>query len=114
MKQTAQLFKALSDNTRLRILGLLLEGELCVCDLVAILDMPQSTVSRHLANLRNAGLVSDNRQGVWMHYRLADDATSIHQDIFDLLRKEFAGLPQVIADQKALRGYTSKKQATCR
>ncbi|RJQ47906.1 MAG: ArsR family transcriptional regulator [Gaiellales bacterium] len=114
MKQTAQLFKALSDDTRLRILGLLLEGELCVCDLVAILDMPQSTVSRHLAYLRNSGLVTDNRQGVWMHYRLADGETVLHQDIFDLLRKDLAGLPQVITDQKALREYMSKKQATCR
>lgn len=114
MKQTSQLFKALSDDTRLRILGLLLEGELCVCDLVTILDMPQSTVSRHLAYLRNSGLVSDNRQGVWMHYRLADGETTLHQDIFDLLRKDLAGLPQVMADQKALRGYMSKKQATCR
>lgn len=113
MKKTSQLFKALSDNTRLRILGLLLEGELCVCDLVAILGLPQSTVSRHLAYLRNSGLVSDNRQGVWMHYRLAVGETALHRDIFDLLRKDLAGLPQVLADQEALREHLPKKQATC-
>ncbi|HEX9779019.1 MAG TPA: metalloregulator ArsR/SmtB family transcription factor, partial [Geopsychrobacteraceae bacterium] len=59
MKTTTRLFKALSDETRLRILALLQAGELCVCDLMAILDLPQSTVSRHLAYLRNAGLVDD-------------------------------------------------------
>jgi DNA-binding transcriptional ArsR family regulator len=66
-------FKALADETRLRILALLVNGELCVCDLMAILDLPQSTVSRHLATLRNAGWVEDRRQGVWMYYRLSQD-----------------------------------------
>nr|HXK57067.1 metalloregulator ArsR/SmtB family transcription factor [Gammaproteobacteria bacterium] len=55
MKVIARLFKALSDETRLRILCLLLEGELCVCDIMAVLQLPQSTVSRHLAYLKNAG-----------------------------------------------------------
>ena len=64
MKTTAKLFKALSDETRLRILSLLTEGELCVCDLMEVLQLPQSTVSRHLAYLRNTGLVADRRQGV--------------------------------------------------
>lgn len=113
MKKTAQLFKALSDDTRLRIMGLLLQGELCVCDLVAILGLPQSTVSRHLAYLRNSGLVSDSRQGVWMHYRLADGRFPLQQDIFDLLRKDLAGLPQVLSDQKALRKHMPKKRASC-
>lgn len=113
MKKTAQLFKALSDDTRLRILGLLLEGELCVCDLVAILDLPQSTISRHLAYLRNSGLVSDSRQGVWMHYSLADGETDLHRDIFDLLRKDLAGLPQVLADQKSLRMHRPKNRVNC-
>ena len=63
MKTTAQFFKALSDETRLRILALLVCGELCVCDLMAVLDLPQSTVSRHLAYLRHAGLVEDRLAG---------------------------------------------------
>ena len=63
MKQAAKIFKALSDETRLRILALLSQRELCVCDLMAVLDLPQSTVSRHLAYLRNAGWVEDRRQG---------------------------------------------------
>lgn len=74
MKNEAQLFKALADETRLRVLALLLEGELCVCELIAALELPQSTVSRHLAYLRNSGWVTDRRQGVWMYYRLNDGA----------------------------------------
>lgn len=70
----ARLFQALSDPTRLRILGLLLAGELCVCDLHESLKLPQPKVSRHLSYLRRAGLVSTRREGLWIHYRLADTA----------------------------------------
>lgn len=78
MRETIKLLKALSDETRLRILAILGQGELCVCDLIAVLQMPQSTISRHLALLKSAGWVTDRRQGVWMHYRLADDNTPLH------------------------------------
>lgn len=67
------LCKALADDTRLRLAVLLFRyGELCVCDLVEALQLPQPTVSRHLAQLRNAGLVTDRREGQWVHYRLAE------------------------------------------
>ena len=65
------LFKALADATRLRILGLLLTGEVCVCDIHESLKIPQSKASRHLAYLRRAGLVDTRREGLWIHYRLA-------------------------------------------
>ena len=64
-------YAALADPTRLRILSLLSEEEICVCHLHASLDVPQPTASRHLAYLRKAGLVEARRDGVWMHYRLA-------------------------------------------
>ena len=64
-------YAALADATRLRILSLLGEEEICVCHIHASLDVPQPTASRHLAYLRNAGLVEARREGVWMHYRLA-------------------------------------------
>jgi ArsR family transcriptional regulator, arsenate/arsenite/antimonite-responsive transcriptional repressor len=63
-------FKALADRTRLRILGLLLAGEVCVCDIQDSLKSPQSKVSRHLAYLRRARLVETRREGLWIHYRL--------------------------------------------
>ncbi len=66
------LFKALADATRLRILGLLLTGEVCVCHIHDALTISQPKASRHLAYLRRARLVSARRAGTWMHYRLAD------------------------------------------
>ena len=64
-------YAALADPTRLRILSLLGDGEICVCHLHASLDVPQPTASRHLAYLRKSGLVEARRDGVWMHYKLA-------------------------------------------
>lgn len=68
----AQLLKALGDETRLRIVALLTQGELCVCSFQEILDAPQPAVSRHLAVLRAARVVATSRQGSWIYYRLAD------------------------------------------
>lgn len=70
MKQAVKLFKALGDPTRLRIVKLLEHGELCVCQLIAVLGMGQSRISRHLSILKEAGLILDDRKGKWVHYRL--------------------------------------------
>jgi ArsR family transcriptional regulator len=67
----ARLLKALADPTRLRVVAALAQGELCVCHLEAVLELPQPTVSRQLAILRAAGIVADRREGTWVHYRLA-------------------------------------------
>jgi ArsR family transcriptional regulator len=63
-------FQALGDSTRLRLLNLMGEQEVCVCYLVEILDAPQPKISRHLAYLRTAGIVTARREGKWMHYRI--------------------------------------------
>jgi len=63
-------FQALGDNTRLRLLNLMGEQEICVCYFVKILGSPQPKVSRHLAYLRSAGIVAARREGKWMHYRI--------------------------------------------
>lgn len=71
MKNNVQLFKTLADETRLRILMLLhTEGELCVCDIIAALLLPQSTVSRHLAYLKKSAMVCDRREGLWIYYSI--------------------------------------------
>lgn len=67
-----EVFRALGDPTRLRVAVLLSARELCVCELTAVLQLPQSSVSRHMAVLRSAGLVTDRREGRWIHYNLAD------------------------------------------
>jgi ArsR family transcriptional regulator len=72
VKDLTDIFKALSEETRLRIVRLLERGELCVCDIVAALDMVQPKVSFHLAVLKEAGLIKDRKQGKWTHYRLDD------------------------------------------
>jgi ArsR family transcriptional regulator, arsenate/arsenite/antimonite-responsive transcriptional repressor len=66
------ILKALSDETRLRILKLLERGELCVCEIVAAFDMSQPKVSFHLGVLKSAGLLKDRKEGKWMHYRIDD------------------------------------------
>jgi ArsR family transcriptional regulator, arsenate/arsenite/antimonite-responsive transcriptional repressor len=96
-----RIFRALSDKTRLRILHLLLGGELCVCDLVNVLACPQPTASRHLAYLRKVGLVTVRKEGVWCYYQLAPAITD-----FDLaLRKciQCCGeLPRLTKDAQKL------------
>src|SRR5262245_20470302 len=71
------LFKALADKTRLRILGLLGNNEVCVCHIHDSLGVPQPTVSRHLAYLRKSGLVAARRDGVWMHYRVSGSLSPV-------------------------------------
>jgi ArsR family transcriptional regulator len=88
-KQLLQLetvFKALADRTRLRILGLLTAGEICVCDIHGSLDLPQPTVSRHLAYLRKSGLVAWRKEGLWVHYRLAELPDPVLQTVFDAVK----------------------------
>jgi ArsR family transcriptional regulator len=105
MKKIARKFKALSDETRLRILALLSSGEMCVCDLMAILDLPQSTVSRHLATLRNAGWVEDRRQGVWMYYRLLDAEDAFSRELCTVLETHLSASPQALRDREALAAF---------
>jgi ArsR family transcriptional regulator len=72
------LFRALSERTRLRILALLAQGdEVCVCDIHTSLGIPQPTASRHLAYLRKSGLVTDRRKGLWVYYRLSEQADPV-------------------------------------
>lgn len=71
MKETARFFKVLADEARLKMLWLLFNNrELCVCDVMAVLEITQSKASRHLAALRNAGLANDRREGLWSYYSL--------------------------------------------
>ena len=105
MQTTAQFFKALSEEPRLRILALLLNGELCVCDLMAVLQLPQSTISRHLAYLRNTGWVKGRRGGVWMYYRLAEMETPLAKELTALLGKILTKLPETQQDYAALKAF---------
>ncbi len=102
MKQTARAFKALADENRLRILALLLEGELCVNDLMSALQLPQSTVSRHLAYLKNSGWIDDRRGGVWVYYSLVTTGNDFQNGMIYFLRRSLAGLATVQKDRERL------------
>jgi ArsR family transcriptional regulator len=78
LDHSVELFKAFADRVRLRLLNLLADGEVCVCHLHEALDLPQSTVSRHLSYLRRRGLVVGRKDGLWVHYRLAKPADRLH------------------------------------
>jgi ArsR family transcriptional regulator, arsenate/arsenite/antimonite-responsive transcriptional repressor len=97
-----RMFRAFSDPTRLRILNLLLPGELCVCEIVGKLRIPQPTASRHLAYLKKAGLVEARRDGLWIHYKLAAPQTAFHKKLIDCLACCFQDVPQLAKDTKKL------------
>ena len=100
MEKLNQVFKALSDETRLRIINLLSFGELCVCDIMAILDISQPKASRHLAYLKHSGLVQSRRQGLWMHYSLRNDRGKNMQTLIDCIinfRREYPFLQNDVA-----------------
>src|SRR5437773_3308433 len=84
------LFKALADATRLRILGLLLTGEVCVCEIHETLKIPQPKASRHLAYLRRSGLVDTRREGLWIHYRLAKLPDRVLETVNESVRHALA------------------------
>jgi ArsR family transcriptional regulator, arsenate/arsenite/antimonite-responsive transcriptional repressor len=108
MKSLIPFFRALVDETRLRIVMLLLHGELCVCDLMAILDAPQSKLSRHLAYLKHSGIVSGRREGVWMHYSLKVPLNDLFQDQIDLFREKFSALSPFKQDKEKMLKFKAK------
>jgi ArsR family transcriptional regulator, arsenate/arsenite/antimonite-responsive transcriptional repressor len=97
MPSPPQLFRALSDRTRLRIVNLLARGSLCVCDIQRLLGQPQSSVSRHLALLKSAGLIRDRRDGMRMFYALADWDSPLAAPVLSALRQ---GLDACDADYR--------------
>lgn len=106
MRDLARLFHSLEDETRLRILALLLAaGELCVCDLIAALRLPQSTVSRHLAHLKNAGWLRDRREGVWIYYAIEPALPTLHETLLPALRACLRESDHGQADLARLQGF---------
>ena len=94
------LFKALADKTRLRILALLGNNEVCVCHIHDSLGLPQPTVSRHLAYLRKSGLVAVRRDGVWMHYQVSKSLSPVIQGVVSAAVDALQQLPATTQDRK--------------
>jgi len=106
-----RLFRAFSDKTRLRILHLLMGGELCVCDLMDILKVPQAKTSRHLGYLRGAGLVKARDEGQWTYYSLAPASNPVHEKLLDCLSVSCKVVPEIAQD--AARVSRSRKSGSC-
>ena len=93
------MFKAFADRTRLRILHLLRQREMCVGDLVKILRVPQPKASRHLTYLKRSGLVVSRQEGLWRYYALAPMRGSLHRRLLDCLDTCFAEVSEIKADE---------------
>ena len=108
MQDILSIFKALAEETRLRVLKLLENGELCVCDIVAALDMIQPKVSFHLAVLKEAGLIKDRKQGKWTHYSIDD--SDIFRRFLVLSALERTSSKAVVEDVKRLEDFLEEKR----
>lgn len=104
-------FRALGDPTRIRIVNLLAAGELCVCDLVDLLALPQPTISRHLAVLRASGLVRTRRVGRFCHYRLAEPESTLHATLLETVRRDLDEGP-LAAERSEARGRVEQRRRT--
>jgi ArsR family transcriptional regulator len=105
------MFRAFSDPVRLRMLAVLVDGELCVCNLMKILKLPQATTSRHLAYLRRAGLVDVRQERSWNFYALSPSRSTFHAKLLDCVSSCFSDVPGVSADRVQAR--TIRKQGCC-
>lgn len=116
MRDIMDLYKALADGQRARILYAIRGGELCVCQLVALLELAPSTVSKHLTILRSARLIESRKNGRWMYYRLSRKfRTASAGKVLDLLFKEMKNTDQVVKDQKHLKTICNEGlEAICR
>jgi ArsR family transcriptional regulator len=94
------LFKALADRTRLRVINLIGNDEVCVCFFVEVLKTNQPKISRHLAYLRRAGLVSARREGKWMHYRLVEPPDAHSANIFREVQEWLVKNPEMQRDKE--------------
>jgi ArsR family transcriptional regulator, arsenate/arsenite/antimonite-responsive transcriptional repressor len=108
MNDLVTIFKAFSDETRLRIIKLLEQGELCVCDITAALDMVQPKVSFHLSALKEAGLIKDRKQGKWIHYSLHEK--DLFRRMLILSACERMQDSTISGDRKRLDAFLGKKE----
>ncbi|MDF2843486.1 MAG: putative transcriptional regulator [Herbinix sp.] len=105
-------FKALSEESRLRILSILIDGEMCVCEIEAILNMSQSNASRHLNVLRQSGILIRYKKAQWTHYRLSEQFIENNKDLYNYLFKKLKDLPTYRDDIKNKNNCSGKGLCT--
>jgi len=116
VKDMTRVVAALAEPTRLRLVCLLLREELCVCELVDALRIPQYKVSRHLRRLRTAGVVEATRRGRWMHYRIsrAGEGNGLQKNLLRVLAAHLKGMPEMKRDEDRLgRRLALRRSGEC-
>ena len=103
MREIVETADALSDPGRVRIIGALLPGELCVCQIIELLGLAPSTISKHLSILRSARIIDARKEGRWMYYRIADDAPPVVKGALRWLRTALEESEQAADDAKSLK-----------
>jgi ArsR family transcriptional regulator len=116
MRELVKIFKALSDGTRLRMMKLLQQRELCVYEIKQAMDISQTRASRNLGILKNACLISDRRDGLWVHYSINKDrANEYHGSVGSLLERWLENEQVVLEDRKRLaKAKKLSKRNSCR
>lgn len=99
------IFKALSEESRLRILILLMEREMCVCEIEVCLNMTQSNVSRHLNVLKNCGILQYYKKAQWAYYGISESFKEEHKNLWEYLQQKLVDLPTYQVDQKQCEKY---------
>lgn len=108
-----EIFKALSEESRLRILSLLLEGELCVCEIEACLKMTQSNASRHLTALKRCGILENYKKAQWTYYKISDDFIQKNTELMEYLKDRLRTLPSYLSDCEAYQKCKAQGLCSC-
>ncbi|QCX34313.1 winged helix-turn-helix transcriptional regulator [Caloramator sp. E03] len=102
-----EIFKALGDENRIRILNLLIKQELCVCEIEAVLNMTQSNVSRHLNKLKNAGIITSEKKSQWVYYKIDNKFIKENNLLYEFLKIKIDEDKQWLKDAERLKAYKS-------
>ena len=108
-EQLSKLLKVLGDENRLRLLHLILQQELCVCDLETVLAMSQTNVSRHLAKLKDVGLVSSTKRAQWVYYQVGPEAKKEYEQLLIYLGQRFSEIAAFQEDTACLQKWLITK-----
>jgi ArsR family transcriptional regulator len=107
------IFKALSEESRLRILSLLLEGELCVCEIEACLKMTQSNASRHLTALKKCGILESYKIAQWTYYRMSNSFIQENKELWEYLKRRLGELPSYLSDCEEYQKCKAQGLCSC-
>lgn len=106
-----EIFKVLAEESRIRILSMLLEGEMCVCEIEACLKMTQSNASRHLTALRKSGILERCKRAQWMYYKISRKFIEENKELWEYLKNRLKELPSYISDYEEYK--KCKEQSLC-